>query len=233
MRKLIIGIFVVLVLLVAADRVGVLVADVALEGVLKDRLALQDKPKVRVHGIPFLTQVIGGKYDNIEVHGKNLDAGKLTKLDAQVHLRGAHIGLKKLFTWNIDSVPVDQVTATVTMPYSEVASLSGVQGLKVRPDGKKLAISGPVPISGRTVPMSGTAHAEVQNSDLIVIPDSAKANGADIPPALLQGLRFTIRVRDLPFDLRLTDVTVTPDGLAGSATAKDIVIRADDVGAVR
>lgn len=233
MRRAIIGLFVVLVLLVAADRVGVLVADVALEGVLKDRLALPEKPKVRVHGIPFLTQVIGGKYDNVEVHGKDLDAGQVKDIDAVVHLRGAHVGMKKLFTWNIDAVPVDEVTATVTVPYAEVESLSGVKGLQLKPDGKKLAISGPVPIAGRSVQMSGTAHAEVQDSDLIVVPDTAKANGADIPPALLRGLRFRIPVRDLPFELRLTDVVVTPDGLAGTASAKNIVVRADDVEGLR
>jgi hypothetical protein len=233
MRKLSIGLAVLLVLLVAADRVGALIADFALEGVLKDRLQLEHKPKVRVHGIPFLTQLVGGTYHNVEVEGNDLTAGDIHDLDADVHLHGAHVSFSKLFTWNIDAVPVDRADATVTMPYAELAALSGVKGLQVRPDGDRLAISAPLSISGRTVTVSGTAHAEVTGTSLTVVPDSAKAGGASVPPELLRGLRYTIRVTELPFGLRLTDVRVTPDGLAGSATAENITIRSGDVGNVR
>jgi hypothetical protein len=233
MRKFSIAVTVLIVLLVVADRVGVLIADFALEGVLKDRLDLERKPKVHVHGIPFLTQLFGGTYHNVEVEGKDLTAGDVHDLDADVHLHGAHVSFTRLFTWKIDAVPVDRADATVTMPYTELAALSGVDGLTVRPDGDKLAISAPLQIAGRTVRVSGTAHAEVTGTSLTVVPDSARAGGAAVPAELLRGLRYTIRVTELPFDLRLEKVNVTPDGLAGSATATNITIRSGDVRNVR
>lgn len=227
MRKFTIGIVVLLVLLVAVDRLGALVADVALEGVLKDRLHLTHKPSVRVHGIPFLTQVAEGRYGDVEVRGTDLTAGRVSGLDADVHLRGAHVPAKKLFSWNIQALPVDRVTGTVTVPYRQLAALSGIPGLTIRRQGHDLGISAPLPLAGRSVRLSGTAHAVVSGDSITIVPDSARADGAPVPPVLLQHFRYTVPVADLPFRLRVTGVRATAAGLAGSATATDVTIRSN------
>ena len=67
MRRLLIVLVVLAALLVVADRVGVVVAENRLAGQIQQQLVLDSKPDVSIHGIPFLTQAIRGRYKDIRV----------------------------------------------------------------------------------------------------------------------------------------------------------------------
>ena len=144
MKKLWIALACLVVFLIALDRVGVLVANVALEGALRDRLVLQSKPKVRVHGIPFLTQVFGGKYGDIEADASGLDAQKLHNLTAKVKLRGVHVSITDLGKWDFTTIPIDHATAEITVPYNSLEAASGISGITLKPDGNALDFTAPL-----------------------------------------------------------------------------------------
>lgn len=222
MRKAVIALVVAIVVLIGLDRGGWAVTNYALEGQLKTQLKLDKKPKARVHGIPFLTQVIGGKYDNIEVDAKDVSAGRLAHVDADVHLHGAHVPLGKLLGWNIDKIPVDHATAQVTVPYSELARLSDVPGLTAKAHGDAVTLTAPLTGLGT---VTAVATPKLTGNVVSVQPSSASVNGRPLPVALVGRLAYRLPVDSLPFQLKLTGLHVTADGLTGSATADHITIR--------
>ncbi|MDF2710706.1 MAG: hypothetical protein K0R62_6358 [Nonomuraea muscovyensis] len=73
MRKLIVFLFILVVLLVAVDRVAV----AGVERDLSNRIAaaadLSGKPTVTIEGVPFLTQAVAGRYPEVR-----FDLGTLT-----------------------------------------------------------------------------------------------------------------------------------------------------------
>src|SRR5664280_707286 len=53
-------------------------------------------PKVRVHGTPFLTQALRGRYGEIEVVGSVLQIGELGMTTLTAHLYNAVLPLREL-----------------------------------------------------------------------------------------------------------------------------------------
>ncbi|WP_255269462.1 LmeA family phospholipid-binding protein [Actinomadura madurae] len=68
MRKVLLVLLVlVAVAVVAADRLGVRVAEDKIGEQVAAQYNLRQQPDVTIHGIPFLTQALGGEYKHIEV----------------------------------------------------------------------------------------------------------------------------------------------------------------------
>lgn len=225
MKKFWIALACIALFLVALDQIGVLVADVALEGALRDRLELQKKPKVRVHGIPFLTQVIDGKYRDIEVDATGLDAGKLHDLSADVRLRGVHVSISQLGRWDFSTIPIDHVKADITVPYNSLEAASGIPGVTIKPDGSDVDVSGPVAVAGRTITVTAKGHPTISNGALLLNPSDATAAGIPLPPGTLDSFNAPISLASLPFGLKLNAIDVTQNGLLGEASVDDVTIQ--------
>src|SRR5256885_4227247 len=75
-----IGVVVLLVLLLIADRVGVAVAERVAGDTLESSEHLNSRPDVDIAGFPFLTQVATGNYDKITVTADDVTVGQ------QIHL---------------------------------------------------------------------------------------------------------------------------------------------------
>ena len=78
MRKLLISLAVLAVLLAAADRIGVAVAENQISGRIETAYGLPAKPGVTIAGFPFLTQVVGGDYQQINVSVNQVQADGVT-----------------------------------------------------------------------------------------------------------------------------------------------------------
>jgi hypothetical protein len=78
---------------VAADRVSLALTQRAVATQLETSGGLSARPDVSIRGLPFLTQALAGKYDDVEVSARDVTAGggRLSKLD--VTLRGVHVPL--------------------------------------------------------------------------------------------------------------------------------------------
>src|SRR5882757_6821986 len=209
MKKLWITLACLVVIIIGLDRVGVVVTNLALEGALRDKLLLQSKPKVRVHGIPFLTQVLGGKYNDIEVDASGLQAQKMHNLSVKVKLRGVHVSITDLGKWDFSTIPIDHTTAEIT----------------VKADGNQLDFTAPLSAAGTTIDVTGKAHPSISHGALLLNPSDVTAAGTQIPAEEVAAFNAPISIADLPFGLKLTGVHVTSDGLLGDANVDDVVIR--------
>ncbi|MDQ6714485.1 MAG: DUF2993 domain-containing protein, partial [Actinomycetota bacterium] len=69
--------------LVAADRLAEARAEEYARGVVSDSMPVADPPVVDIKGFPFLTQLLGGRLDEVTatVHGATLEGVPVTDVD--------------------------------------------------------------------------------------------------------------------------------------------------------
>lgn len=229
MRRLLIGLLVVVVLLVVADRVGAAYANRRLAAQVRTELALQRDPTVRIRGVPFLTQAIGGRYRDVQVLLPDVDSGPLQNVAIDARLRGVHAPLGEVLRGRIAEVAVDRITGELTIGYDDLARASGIPGLRIVRAGDALRVSGSVRVLGRQVDASGVGRVEVDGSDIVITAEQAEVEGVQLPPAALESaaraLSFAVSPRSLPLSLRITAVRTEQDALLVSAESDDAVLR--------
>lgn len=233
MRRVIIGLTVVLGLLVAADRIGVVVANRVLADQIREQLALQETPDVSIRGIPFLTQAVGGKYSDVRVTLPDVDSGALQNIVVDARLQGVHLPLSDALGRNVEEVPVDRITGDLTVRYDELARASGISGLRITRDGDALRLLGSVKALGQQLDAEATGRVEVSGNDIVIKAARAEVNGVEVPAATLDAaarlLSFTVSPSGLPLSLRITAVNVGDTALQVSAVSEDAVLRAEDI----
>jgi hypothetical protein len=230
---MLIAVGVLLVLALVGDRVAAHAAQSAVAARMQSELKLPDKPSVRAHGFPFLTQLFGGRYTDVELTAHGVTARQLSNLAVHAHLRGLHVPFSELTSGRIDEVPVDHVQGTVAVPYDEIARAVRLPGLSVTGSGDSVQVAGRVTVLGQTFTASAHARAEVRDGTVVVTADHARVVGVRLPavvlPVVERGLSFAVPVQSLPFGLRLTGVQMAPDELRVSAEADDVVLRREDL----
>src|SRR6476619_7451803 len=102
MRKVLIVIAVLLIGgLIAADRIGVVVAQNEIGRRMAQQNNLPNDPRVTIHGFPFLTQAVGGTYDRIDVNvGDWTTPQKVTVHELKVQFSGLHASLNDVINNN-------------------------------------------------------------------------------------------------------------------------------------
>jgi hypothetical protein len=222
MRKgLIVGLAVLVVLLIAADRIALLVADSQIADRVQKSQELSAHPQVSIKGFPFLTQVLGGRYHEVDVSVRNIT-------------HGVSVPLSKVVSGSVSEVPVDRADAVVTLGYPHlnayIASQLG-QVLKVSDDNGNLRLTGTLPFPPR-ISLSAQAQIQVSGSAITLRPVAvasilAKIPGNRIATGLVeQFLTVRLPISQLPFGIQLQHATVTPGGLVIAASATGLTIRA-------
>ena len=233
MRRLLIVLVVLAALLVAADRVGVVVVQNRLASEIQQQLDLDAKPDVSIRGIPFLTQAIRGTYKDIRVQLPDVDAGDVQDLSVNARLQGAHVSLSDALGGNVDRIPVDQISGTLLIPYDQLARASGISGLTITREGDSLRLTGSVQVLGRPVKAEAVGRVEVNDGRIAINAEQAKVAGIPVPEAVLDEaarlLSFRVQPQNLPLNLRITAVHLTDTGLLVDAVSDDVVLRPDSV----
>lgn len=233
MRRLLIVLVVLAALLVAADRIGVVVAQNRLASELQQQLDLDAKPDVSIRGIPFLTQAIRGTYKDIRMQLPDVDAGDVQDLAVNARLQGAHVSLSDALGGNVDRIPVDQISGTLLIPYDQLARASGISGLTITREGDSLRLTGSVQVLGRPVKAEAVGRVEVNDGRIAINAEQATVAGIPVPEAVLDEaarlLSFRVQPRNLPLNLRITAVHLTDTGLLVDAVSDDVVLRPDSV----
>jgi hypothetical protein len=228
-RRLLIALVVLALLAVAADRVGVVVAQRALAGQIRTELGLQQTPTVTIHGIPFLTQAVRGRYSDVQVVLPDVDSGPLQDIGVDARLLGVRAPLADVLRRRIDEVPVDRITGDLTIGYDDLARASGISGLRIVREGDALRLSGSVEVAGRQVDASAVGRVEVADNDIVITAEQAEVDGVDLPQRALDAaarlLSFTVSPRGLPLSLQITGVRTEQDALLVSARSDDAVLR--------
>jgi len=223
MRKLLIGVAVLAVLLVAADRISVAVAESQVSDRLTSAYGLPDKPGVSIAGFPFLTQVAAGDYQQIDVSASQVPADGATLHDLKVRLSGVHATVGQVLGNGSSMVTADHAAGSALVGFGTVdRRLPG--GLRLHPDGKNLSVSGRLAYHGVHIPVSATVAVGVSDSGIKVSPLRVNVPGLPGLPvsAYSSQLRIVVPLRTLPLHLHLTSVYVTPDGLRIAASARHV-----------
>ncbi|WP_433551723.1 LmeA family phospholipid-binding protein [Micromonospora zamorensis] len=242
-RKLLIGLFVLLLvvagLLVVADRVAVGVAERMIADRVRQEITKQGaqsaEPGVEVAGTPFLTQVLDGRYQRITINLRDVQApveGDVVRLSVlDVDARNVRASLDTLRTGQGDIV-ADTVNGTGTISYDSLAALLNRPGLTLGEQNGKLAVTAPVDILGRKLTVSGTADVTVADNGAVALRfndlDAAGLPNLPLARVLLnnyaKGISIDVPLPDLPFQLAVREVRPLPEGLAVTADAKNVPI---------
>ena len=223
MRKLLIGVAVLAVLLVAADRISVAVAENQISDRLTSAYGLPDKPGVSITGFPFLTQVAAGDYQQIDVSASQVSADGATLHDLKVRLSGVHATVGQVLSNGSSMVTADHAAGSAMVGFGTVnRRLPG--GLRLHPEGKNLSVSGRLDYHGAHIPVSATVAVGVSDSGIKVSPVQVDVPGLPGLPvsAYSSQLRIVVPLSTLPLHLHLTSVHVTPDGLRIAASARHV-----------
>jgi hypothetical protein len=202
----------VLLVLWGADRL----ARWAAEGLLARNVQLStgvlERPEVKVHGAFFLPQLIGGRYDRVEIVVDDLRAGPLRIERVEAELNGVHVPFHDLLTQDVDTVYLEQTREVATLTYEDLNTYLEATGRPVRLDGApdgELQLTGSVEVLGRRLSASARAVVQADDGDLAVLPTQIDtATLLDDASRLLLRQRFTVVVPldPLPFGQELTDV---------------------------
>ncbi|MEW2358883.1 DUF2993 domain-containing protein [Spirillospora sp. NPDC029432] len=208
---------------VAADRIGVRIAQDQIGQQVQTQYNLLQQPDVKIHGFPFLTQAIGGEYDRIDVAIGNWTQDDVRVSDVRIELRGVQAPLSDIAAGNAEGVTVRTATASAVVPYSLIKARAPKEVKDIRPKGDNLEVDLNGTIMG--FPVGGTAELAVKptGKGLAITPVSVGSGGVRIPLNLLQRqLAWNVPVTELPVGSRISQVQPTPDGLRIGATADNV-----------
>lgn len=211
MRRLLILIAVLAPLLVIADRVGSRVAAGQVAAQIRTSQGLSAEPRVEIHGFPFLTQAIGGEYDDVDVEAAGLVKGSIKMSAVSASLEGVQISLGDALGGGsgIGAVPVRSARADATVGWDALENASGepVRLSAARGGGVQVAAT----VSGQTLRF--VTDALIEGGQLVLVPREVAGRTVHFG-----------QVR-LPFGLKLRSATVTPSGLVLHATGERLAIK--------
>jgi hypothetical protein len=220
MRKLIVFLIVLVVLLVAVDRV----AAAGVERDLANRIAaasdLSAPPTVTIEGIPFLTQALSGHYPEVR-----FDLGTFSYGGVPIkNLRGAAYDVTAPLADVLQNRPTaraGRVTVSGTLTKATIDKYAP-EGVKIGGNGRRLTASGEVTVGVTKVKFNAELRVEVVDGGLRI--QAEKIEG--VPAQAAQFVSYTIPFEGkLPFDVKVTGVKSVADGLEFSAEASDVPIR--------
>jgi LmeA-like phospholipid-binding len=228
-KALLVVLALVLGLLVLVDRVAVGYAEGQVATQLAEKGDLQGTPEVDIAGFPFLTQAVGGRYDDVRISLTAAELGQPEGTRADVTLRGVEVPLSSVVSGSVEEVPVESVDGTATLSYALLSEQLGGD-TTLRREGDGLRITKTVDVAGQTLPLTAVGTVTLEGNELVVDVEGASGAGVEIPDFLVDRVADSLDLRyavpALPFGLQLTDVTPAEDGVDIRVQATDTVLRA-------
>lgn len=186
---------------------------------------------VRVHGSPFLTQALRGRYRNVEVIG-GLRIGEMTGATLVAHLTNAYLPARELLGGRAKELPCERVEGRLVLPYGELARAARIPGLALHFEGGRLLASAalPVPGMGQLARIAGEADLSLTGSGSVWLRvRGVSVAGLALPGLvlnqLLPALSVPIPLPPLPYGLRFDELRPTANGLVVDGSAEAAVFR--------
>ncbi|MBB2909232.1 hypothetical protein FHS43_000478 [Streptosporangium becharense] len=225
MRKLIAFLILLLIFVAVLDRVAVTGAQREIATRATAKYDLEASPEVTIEGIPFLTQAISGRYEEVKVDaGPMTVAGiRLSSVDFTLHDVVAPLEDLVLNPQRLD-MRAGRVSGAVVVPV-ETLNERAPQGIEISVDGGRLNVTGEITVLGRKVPVKATMRAEIVEGGLQFVPEDVKLNGGVSVPQPERFIAYRIPIKNLPFDLKVTDVRPVAGGVRISGEATDVPLR--------
>jgi hypothetical protein len=197
-------------------------------------------PEVTIGGVPFVTQVLDGRYKEItillrEFAGPAGQGRTVTMPLLDIRARDVRAPLDTVRSGN-GQITATTVTGTGTLDYPGLAALANREGVTLGERDGKLTVTGPVQAAGQTFNVNGTADLTVKGNVVQVRFADLTAEGlGDIPlvrnliNAYAKQVSFDIKVPDLPLKLAIQKVEPRPQGLVFTAAADEVPLNSGGI----
>jgi hypothetical protein len=120
MRRLVWSLVIIVALLAILDRVALLSAQHDVAERLQADARLNSAPDVSIHGYPFLTQLVAGDYDDVDIVMHDVDSDDVRIDRLSVHVSGAHVSMGDVLSQDRSRVHVDHATAQLLITYADL-----------------------------------------------------------------------------------------------------------------
>jgi hypothetical protein len=226
----VIAVVVLAVILLAADRITLVVAEHTAANTIRNAQHLDRTPSVTIHGFPFLTQLATGLLGRVDVTASNFTAGesghtvRISRLVA--HLHRVHLN-------GFSSARAESVTASATIGYP---ALSSALGFPVRYGGRSSDGLGRVAttqtVSALGQQLTGVASAEVAvraGNELQFVHPQASVDGVNVPTAISDQIAAvfdrSLAITRLPFGLAVDSVRASTSGVTITLSGRNVTYR--------
>lgn len=236
-RWVLVSLVLLALLLVVTDRVAVRVAQdavadqVAME--LANRGVESQPPEVSFDRVPFLTQVVAGRYETLTVRLRDVGNERMRVPLVELTVSGVTASMGTLASGE-GPITAERVDGTVTVGYATVAEQLGVAGLELAPDPSgRVAVRMPAVVAGLNLNLTGLATVTPVRGGMILLRvDSLNVTGdVTLPPAaqplldqVSQRLSVPVPLPQLPYGLQLESVRAGQDGLLVTVSAVNVPI---------
>jgi len=227
-KGLLITVLVLLGLLVAADRVGVVVAEDQVAAQVARQGQLAGEPDVDITGFPFLTQAVEGRYSDVRLGLTAADLGLPEGGSAEVSLQGVQVPLSDVVGGEVSAIPVERVDGRASLTYALVASQ--IDGdVELTREGDGVRVTRTVEVLGQSIRLTAAGTVALDGQDLVIDVQQASGAGIDVPDFLVDAsqdlLDFRYTIPTLPFGLQLTGLETTDTGVDVTVEATDVVLQ--------
>jgi len=215
------------VLVVVADRVGLLVAERQIAKRVQSSQDLDRRPSVDIEGFPFFTQVLANRYPTVHLTAQDLMVGssdrrvRLADLDARLH------DVKTID--NFSGVSVETADGMAVLSYAELSRALGVTLSYA--GGGRVQGSSSVEVLGQTVTGTASAAVGVAGGDELTfssvrvgVPQAGISIPKEVTDQLSSLFESKLSLRGLPFHLRIQRLVADEDGVHIAATARGLTL---------
>lgn len=221
-RTLIISLVCLIVLLVGADFGTKALAENILASQIKEH-GFPTRPNVSIAGFPFLTQVIARDLRQITISSRNVPVGPVTITTISVVADGVHIHS------NLHGATIDSMNGTVFIGFPSLANALMKQ---IGPLGSSLA-------GGTGLRLMQVSSTEIRASLNLLITTASitwritrlsgneinlrEVSSSGVPSSLFGAMQsVNLPLPSLPMGLELANLSVTPTGVLGQVTGRNL-----------
>ena len=213
---LLVVLVVLAVLFVIGDQVAKAYAQNTVAAKIQSSSGMPSKPSVNIEGFPFLTQVAQHDVRVIDVSANNVPAGKFNISSIKAKATGVHLNS------SFSGATVDQINGSALITFASLEQGLGVQGVATitadpadGPNAVKVSAGAIGSVTGK-VELTSPHEIAIQLGSLSGL--ASLLNGA-VP---LQNQ--TIQIPKLPMGLVVQSVSVTNQGIVGTASAQNTTL---------
>lgn len=218
-------------LVVAADRLGVQIAERRAADRITTQQGLTSAPTVSIIGIPFLTQLASSTFDHVVL---DADGVPIAATDGTAVLDHLHMDLHAVhFSQNFERFEIGRADGSALIGWPAVSTLAG--GVEVGFDSTdpsglgrvKIMVSQPVLGQPVRADVRATPHLDTATQTVSFSDPAVAVFGIELPAALSDTL-ISMFLKDIPitsqYGLTATGMTVSADGVRIDLAGKNLTV---------
>src|SRR3954454_22439813 len=195
-------------LLALADRLGAVAAERVVAKRIQVDQSLAVRPDVSIASFPFLTQMVDGHYERVDVSVHDVRRGPLLVSRVVAHLYGVGLPFTDVVHQEVDRIVVDRATGEIDLDYADLNRLLSDKHLRLSEG------------TGGRVHVTASAGAATVDADFPLT-----VQGSAVVIALPAGISVQIPLPGMPFGITLKSAHADGDGIVVRCATSGFVLR--------